>query len=137
MTCPPPTFSSVEGGQNIRCPPTIWDWKKSHISICICILRSFLLDLSGPHVFTLYLYSDILSMYSIQRMRRTRNQSHNDLHFSKTFRPPPPFPSVALRLHCLQLVALNIYHMSFINKSVLVCFITYMKFYLAKICILT
>ena len=51
------------------------------------------------HILTLYLHSDILSMYSIQRMSGNRNQSHNDLHFSKIFRhlPPPP-PNVASRL---------------------------------------
>ena len=31
--------------------------------------------------FSLYPYSDILSMYSIYRIRRNRNQSLNDIHF--------------------------------------------------------
>ena len=59
-----PTFGSG-GIEYLMSPPTFWDLKQSHISILICVLRSFLLDISGPHVLTLYLYSDILSMYSL------------------------------------------------------------------------
>ena len=80
-----PTFGS--GGYRIsnELPThthTFEDLKKSHISIFICVLQSFLLDLSGPHVLTFYLHSNILSMYSIHRMRGNRNQSHNYLNFS-------------------------------------------------------
>ena len=35
-------------------PLTLCDGKNSRISIYICVLRSFLLDLSGPHVLTLF-----------------------------------------------------------------------------------
>ena len=69
-------------------------------------------------LFSLYPYSDNLSMYSIYRMRENRNQSHNDLHFSNFFlggMPPPPLPhththySVASCLRHLQLIAPNIF----------------------------
>ena len=81
--CPPPlTLLAVRGTAYLMSPPPppshILGWKKITY-FNICVLLSFLLDLSGLHVLTLYLYSDILSMNCIQRMRGNRNQSHNDL----------------------------------------------------------
>ena len=75
-----PTFGSVcVWGDRISDapPPPFWDGNKSRISIFICVLRSFLLDLSRPHVLTPYPYLNILSMYSIYRMRE-RHVLFND-----------------------------------------------------------
>ena len=116
-TCPPPPHTHTHthfwqwGWQNIWCPPPPphTHTNKSHISIFIFVLRSFLLDLSGPHILTLYPYSDILSMYSIYRMRGNRNQSLDDIHLSKNYPRTSPTPSVTLRLRRSQLVTPNIF----------------------------
>ena len=102
----PPLLAVWGGGDRISDVPPLCgiEKKPQHISIFICILRSFLLDLSGPHALNLYLYSDILS---IQRMRGNRNQSHNDLHFSIKKIRPHPLPSRVSCLRRSQLVALN------------------------------
>ena len=87
--CPPPPNFYSEGDRISDAPPpptlpppphthTFLGWKKITY-FNICILQSFLLDLSRPHVLTLYLHSDILSMYSIHRMRGNGNQSHKNL----------------------------------------------------------
>ena len=63
-------------GTGYLIPSSFGDGTKSRISIFISVLRSFLLDLFGPHV--LAPYYDILSVYSIHRMMRGNiNQTVN------------------------------------------------------------
>ena len=89
-------------------PPTLFGIENNHIFQYLFAFYGNFYWTFPDHVFTLYLYSDILSMYSIQRMRGNRNQSHKDLNFSKTFKLYRWLNIVASRLRRLQLVALNI-----------------------------
>ena len=96
-TCPPPHFCQWGDRISYAPPPpppththTPFGIEKNHIFPYLFAFYGHFYWTYPDHVLTLYLYSDILSMYSIQMMRGNRNKSHNDVHFSKQIRPPLP-----------------------------------------------
>ena len=89
-TCPPPPppTNVWQWGDRISdVLPHFLGWKTfTHFNIYSPFTVIFTCSHSLPiflHVLTLYPYSDILSVYSIHRVRGNINQSHNDLQFYK------------------------------------------------------
>ena len=89
-----PHFWQWEGPEYLMPPPPFVDGTKI---MYFNIYLRFTVIFTGPRlcvkiqlavsiyfdILDRFRYSDILSIYSIYRIRGNRNQSHNDLHFSK------------------------------------------------------
>ena len=106
------TLMGVIGwGREYLMPPPhhVLGWKNKisyfNIYLRFTVIFTGLIRTTCSHSLPIF---NILSMYSIRRMRGNRNQSHNELHFSKHSgrefprpRPPPPLRVAScLRRRC-------------------------------------
>ena len=78
-----PPLLAVGGARISDATSPFCGWNKNHVFQYLFAFYGHFYWTYPDHVLTLYPYSDILSIYSIYRIRGNRNQSHNDLHFSK------------------------------------------------------